>query len=330
MLRTIIWTLLAVGVGVLIALQTRLNGNLATTLGDPFVAAPILFGSGLVILLVVGLTSKARRDAIPSVVRAVREHRLSWWQVIGGVGGAALVYGQTFAAPVLGVALFMVALVAGQTIGGLVMDGLGIGPAGRQPASFTRVAGAVLVVVAVLVSVAGHLDAHFPVLLLAVPFACGVLVSYQQAVNGRVGAATSSFAGTIGNFVVGSAVLGLVLLVHALTTGLELHFEATRWHYYVGGVIGVIMIGFSVLAVAHLGVLRLSLTLVTGQLLGSFALDLLRPVPGSAVTVWTGVGLALALAAVALSSVRRGSRPVSAPAVEPPQSVVMSARDGAR
>lgn len=308
MLVTALWSLVAMGVGSLVAVQVRLNGELATVSGDPLTAAAVLFAMGLVILLLVGLTSRERRRAVPAVVAAVRDGRLRWWQVLGGVAGATFVGAQAVTSPALGVAMFMVAFVAGQTVGGLVVDGLGIGPAGRQRATGTRVAGAVLVVVSVLLSVAGELRGDVPVLLLVVPFACGLLMSAQQGVNGRVSVATTPFAATLCNFVVGIVLYAIVLAVHALTGGITADLAGSPWYAYLGGVIGLVFVAFAVVGVRHLGVLRMSLALVTGQLLGSLVLDLVWPAPGAAVTWWTVLALGLALAAVALAAVRPAPR----------------------
>ncbi len=65
----------------------------------------------------------------------------------------------------------------------------------------------------------------------------------------------------------------------------------------------------SALVVPVIGVLRLTLAAVAGQSAGALVLDVVSPAPGEAVTVGTVVGVALALAAVAVSgrsSVRPG------------------------
>ena len=60
-----------------------------------------------------------------------------------------LVLSQGLAAAALGVALFTVAVVAGQTISGLVLDRVGIGPGGRRPLTAARLVGALLALGAV-------------------------------------------------------------------------------------------------------------------------------------------------------------------------------------
>lgn len=61
----------------------------------------------------------------------------------------------------------------------------------------------------------------------------------------------------------------------------------------------------SAILVHYTGVLLLSMGIVSGQLIGALALDLLLPVSGSHVDVGTVLGICLALFAVAVASVER-------------------------
>jgi bacterial/archaeal transporter family-2 protein len=299
-----VWLLLAMVSGGLVAVQSRLNGELAQGMGDPYAAALISFGSGLAVMLP-GLLVASRRRADSSVVRAVREHRLKWWQVLGGCGGALLVLSQALTVTVLGVALFTVAVVAGQTTGGLVFDRKGLGPAGPQPLTGPRVTGALLILAAVAVSAADKITAGFPYWMLVLPLVAGVGVSWQQAVNGHVRVATSSApTATFTNFAVGAAALVTVVATHSLLVHPPRTF-ADHWYVYLGGAVGVVFIGVAVAAVHHLGVLILGLATITGQLLGSLALNLAFPRAGTEVTATTLVGIAVALAAVSIAALPR-------------------------
>ncbi|MFI8876724.1 hypothetical protein [Streptomyces sp. NPDC055243] len=62
----------------------------------------------------------------------------------------------------------------------------------------------------------------------------------------------------------------------------------------------------AVAAVQKLGVLLLGLCTITGQLVGSLALDLLLPHGDTQVTAATVAGVALALAAVAVAALSGG------------------------
>lgn len=302
--RAVTWTVLCVVVGVLMAVQARLNGELGTVIGSPLGAATSSFAGGLVLLAIAAIGSRRRMLAAGTLVRVVREGRLRWWHVLGGIGGGFFVVAQSFATPLLGVALLTIAVVAGQTIGGLTVDRIGLAPAGVQQLTMARVTGGVLVVLAVLISVAGRVGAGFEWWLLLLPVAAGLGVAFQQAINGRVRAATDIYTATVGNFVVGTLALAAAFGVSLALTGSSVDWLSAPWYLYLGGAIGVIGIGVSSAAVGSIGVLRLALSLVTGQLVGSLLLDLVFPAPTTVVTAWTFVGLAIAFLAIVLTSVR--------------------------
>ncbi len=102
-------------VGVLTAVQARINGQLGVRLDDGLVAAAISFGSGLLILIVavggapVG-PPRLRGARRPACVRA----RIPWWMLAGGAAGALTVATQGLAVGIIGVSLFTVGVVAGQ------------------------------------------------------------------------------------------------------------------------------------------------------------------------------------------------------------------------
>src|SRR5471030_2299616 len=112
--------LVAVGVvsGAGVATQSRINGQLGSLIQDGFAAALISFGSGLLIVLVALIFLPNGRKGIGRVATAIRQRDIPFWYVLGGAGGASLVLSQGLVAATLGVALFSVGIVAGQTIGG--------------------------------------------------------------------------------------------------------------------------------------------------------------------------------------------------------------------
>ncbi|MEJ1229893.1 MAG: DMT family transporter [Galbitalea sp.] len=77
--------------GASVALQSRINGQLGSDLGDGFVAALISFGSGLVIIALVLIVSRAGRAGIRTVGAAIRSGRLPWWHTAGGIAGGLFV-----------------------------------------------------------------------------------------------------------------------------------------------------------------------------------------------------------------------------------------------
>jgi transporter family-2 protein len=265
--------------GGLFALQTRVNGDLAERAGSPFWAALVSFGSGLIVLLaVVAAVPRLRRAA----ARAARD-RLPWWTYLGGLVGGSLVALSAVAVPRIGVATFTVGVVAGQAVGGLVVDRIGLGPGGPQPLSPWRIAGAVLAIVAVAILRLGHgregaVSGAVLLGLLAAAAVGGALASAQQALNGRIQRATGEglLAATV-NFSAGTV---LLLPAFAIAAGTG-HGPGTPWPpalwLYAGGLLGIAYIASSIWTVGTLGVLRLGLLLVAGQLAGGVVIDLASP-----------------------------------------------------
>ncbi len=299
-----------VGGGLLVT-QSRVNGRLTDVLAPGGAALP----TALVSLVVGGLATGTVLLAGGSA-RRVRQRlhaeRPPWWGFCGGIGGAALVTMSAVAVPEIGVALTSVFVVVGQTAGALVADRVGLGPSGRHALSPARLAGAVLAVLALALGASGRAGSAQlrPAVVVGVVLA-GVLVAGQQALNGRLVrhsgsasyAATVSFAGaSLVVLVLTLAAAGLGRLPHLLTGG-------PPW-VWIGGLGGATYISLSALAVPVLGVLRLSLASVAGQLAAGLALDLAVPTAGTDVTAGTYAAIGLTLAGLLVSgSAGRGRRP---------------------
>ena len=295
----------AILAGALLALQARINGALTTELGSAVVTALWSFTVGTTVLLVLGgLTGRWSR------ARALRGGGLQWWMWLGGLGGALLVGSSAAAVPKVGVAPVAVAVVAGATGGSLVVDALGLSPRGRQRLTLARAGGVALALAGLLVGAAGSGDVE--PLLLGVVALAGAATAVQAAANGHVQrvsgdavvAATVSFLG-------GTLALLLTTLGLALSDALpDLTWPPLSWRY-LGGFGGAAYITLAAATVGSLGVLRLTLCTVCGQLLGGLLIDALAPSadrPG----VRTLLGAALTVAAVVVAG-RRPRRDPSPP-----------------
>ncbi|MCU1600303.1 MAG: hypothetical protein JWO22_1012 [Frankiales bacterium] len=280
----------AVVSGGFVALQQRLNGELGADLHDPLLAAVVSFGSGLLLISVLVLR---RLDALSRLTQ------VPWWSRLGGLCGATLVAVGATAAPKIGIALLTVGLVSGTTVAALLVDRAGLGPGGSRPLTPGRLGGAALCLFAIGLSAREGLRAASP-LLIALVVLAGGLISLQQAVNGRVRAATDATVATFVNFIVGTTGLLLALTVKAVV--FDVH--ADRWPHepwlYFGGLIGCAFIAMAAVTVGTLGVLRLGLSTTAGQLIGGVLLDLDRGI--SAVTAVT---VGLTLVAVGISGLSR-------------------------
>ncbi|MFY0408821.1 DMT family transporter [Solicola sp. PLA-1-18] len=301
------------GAGALAAVQAGVNSDLAGALGSGpragATASVVSFGSGLVILSVVLLLAPRSRHRVEAVGRRVRRATVPLPILAGGLLGALLVAAQTLSVGVLGVSTFVVAFVAGQSLSGLAVDHVGLGPAGRQRVSPTRVVAAALSLVAVVLAsvekVAGSQAlTGGDVALLVLPFAAGVGFALQQAANGRLSAETDPWAAAWNNFLVGTVALAVLALV-TLTRPGDLRLPPPEPHLYVGGAIGVVVIGLSAALVKRHGVLTLSLCVIAGQVVMAQVLDALDPRTPVTALAATGAGLTLVGVAIALVGARR-------------------------
>ena len=304
---------LAVAAGLAIPVQGRINGALGARLNDGIAAAVVSFTTGLLVMIVVSLALPAGRRGVAQILPALRERRFPPVYVIAGGIGAFFVFAQSFTVGLLGVALFTVATVTGQTLSGLLVDRLGIGPAGKKSVTGIRVLGTVLTIAAVAWAVSPRFGGAggpggegadparllLPVLL---PVIAGFLMSFQQAMNGTATVHYGTpIAATLVNFIAGGTVLWTVWLVKLAVAGAGNSLPA-EWWFYLGGPMGCAFIGLGALLVRSLGVLVTGLGMIAGQLLGSLGLDLVFPAPGTVVALPTVLGTVLTLGAIVLAT----------------------------
>jgi transporter family-2 protein len=293
----------AIVFGAGVATQSRINGELGRALGDGYLAAVISFGGGLLILTIAMLFSRSGRTGFRSVTVAVREKRIPWFYVAGGAAGAFLVLSQGLTAAILGVALFTVAIVSGQTLSGLAIDRRGLGTMQPKKLTPTRVLGSALTLVAVAIAVSAQFTGDIPAWMLVMPFLAGIGIGWQQAVNGQVKiTADSALTATFINFLVGFTVLATAALIHGLIVGFP-SSAPSQWWLYLGGPIGVVFIAGAAIAVRTLGVLLLGLGTIAGQLVMSLVLDIVAPPEGHVVVATTVIGTVLTLVAVAIAAI---------------------------
>lgn len=293
--------------------QGRVNGQLGTYLGNGMQAATISFGTGLVIILIIAALLPSGRRGVRAIPGALRAKAFPWWYLFAGAIGAYFVFSQSLVVGIIGIAVFTVANVTGQTLGSMIVDGTGFGPGGKRPITGLRVVAVVLMLGAVVWAVSPQLGdavAHPGQLLLPMllPFTGGILNGFQTAMNGTQTQYYGTFVpATVFNFVAGFAVLAIALGIQAAVAGLGWNLPREPW-YYLGGACGVLFISLAAYLAKHLGVLLTSLGMIAGQLLGSLALDALWPTDNEGVRLATVLGSLLAIAAVALASVQPGAR----------------------
>jgi transporter family-2 protein len=295
---------------VALAVQGRVNGQLGHQLHDGLFAALISFSVGSVLLVAALPILPAARAGVGRLREALRTRALRPWQLLGGSCGAFLVTMQGITVPFLGVAVFTVAVVAGQIVCSLPVDRAGLGPGGPQPITLPRAVGASLAVIAVIISVSDHGSITNPGGLwwAVLPAVAGLGLAWQTAVNGQVRvAAANVVVPTVVNFLVGTSVLVLATVVDVIIRGWP-STPPDQWWLYLGGTLGIVAIGTAVTAVRVIGVLLLGMASVAGQLTGAVLLDVFVPTEGGALSVTSLVGIALTMVAVGIAAIRREPR----------------------
>jgi len=298
--------LLAALSGAMIALQARANGELSHRLDNGLQAALVSFGSGLIIIFVITLFNTEIKEGIKNLRQSVATKEIARWKLFAGALGGSFVAIQTQIVPLIGVAIYSVASIAGQTAMSLIVDRIGLTGGGKKLISPRRVLAAFLTVLAVIVSVWDRIDANnLSMLAVTAGGMAGAIVGIQRALNGQINEySKQSFTTSLLNFMTGTAFL-LVLIVAGLILGKNdlSPLPSGPWWIYTGGVIGVIYIAFTSTIVQHVGVLTFTLFSVGGQLVGSLIIDLVSPTEGVSVSAYLITGIVMTYAGVVAGGV---------------------------
>ena len=292
--------------GILIAMQARANGELSHRMGNPIEAALVSFGSGLLIISLISIFTPAIRNGMKNIKSAVKRKEIPIWTLFAGMLGGSFVAVQTQIVPIIGVAIYSVASIAGQTAASLIVDRIGLTGGGKKQITVRRVAAAGVTVLAVLVSVLDRMEAQ-NLSLFAVIFGCvaGAIVGVQRALNGQINESThQSFATSWLNFIMGTTFLFLFLAIGVLINRAEIvALPSGPWWMYMGGTIGVIYIAFTSTIVQYLGVLTFTLISVGGQLVGSLLIDLYSPTEGVQISAYLVTGIVMTYLGVIVGGV---------------------------
>ncbi|MEV7608109.1 DMT family transporter [Microbacterium sp. NPDC089320] len=298
----------AVAIGVMTAVQARINGVLGVEIDNGIAAGLVSFSVGLAGLAIVIACLPSARRGVGRLLSGIRERTIPFWMLLGGACGALTVSTQGITAGVLGVSLFTVGVVAGQTLHGLVLDRIGFGPAGVVAITPGRVLGGACALAAVGISLSGDVLATAPLWMLLLPFAAGVGIAWQAATNGRLAQRVQSpLAATFMSFIAGTIALLVAAGISIAARGLPDALPTEPW-LYLGGLLGAAYILLGAFIVAHTGVLLMGLGSVLGQLAASVVIDLVWPA-ASGPAPWQIVGMVVvAVASVVVALPRRRRR----------------------
>lgn len=141
---TLVLFLMALIVGALVPFQGGANAALGRALGHPLWAS---VGSLIVSLICILPALIALRVPMPDLGTAMAQPKWIW---IGGLVGIIYVTAATFLMPMMGAAGFMIAVIAGQLIGSLIIDRFGLMGLVPKPIDLWRALGAGLVLAGAL------------------------------------------------------------------------------------------------------------------------------------------------------------------------------------
>jgi transporter family-2 protein len=140
----IVLVLIALAAGAGLPLQAGINAAMGRHVGRPEWAAFVNFAVGIVAL---GAWLAALRLAPPPALAVARA---PWWAWTGGLLGAFYVSAVVLLTPRLGVAATLALSVAGQMVAALAIDHFGALGLELRPISGTKLLGAALLVVSVV------------------------------------------------------------------------------------------------------------------------------------------------------------------------------------
>ena len=290
----------------LIAFQARVNGELSHLLGNPIQAATVSFGSGLIVISVIALFNRHMRQGLIGIKKGIAEGGLKRWNLFAGMLGGIFVAIQTNTVTIIGVAVYSVASISGQTASSLIVDALGLAGGERKTITFRRIFASLITVLAVLVSVWDRIDANdLSLVPVALAGFAGAIVGIQRALNGKINIYSGQhWTTSLLNFIMGTTFLLLLTAILIPVGRYELQpLPSTPWWIYTGGVLGVIYIAYSASIVQQLGVLASTLLSVGGNLFGALLIDWLFPATGVKVSIWLVSGICLSFLGVIVGGV---------------------------
>jgi len=293
--------LLAAISGAMISVQARINGELSHRLNNGLEAALISFGTGFLVISLVTLFNPKIKAGLRKLRESVARKEIAKWKLLAGSLGGSFVALQTQIVPLVGVAIYTVASISGQTVMSLFIDRIGFTGGGKRLITKRRVSAVIITVVAVIVSVLDRIDSNtLSSLTVAVGCTAGLLVGFQRALNGQINEHTNQgFATSFMNFATGTIFLLTLVVVGVITGKTELTPlpQGPIW-IYMGGILGVIYISFASSIVQHLGVLTFTLFSVGGQLFSSLIIDIVAPTKGVSISFYLITGIVMTYAGV--------------------------------
>lgn len=100
----------------------------------------------------------------------------------------------------------------------------------------------------------------------------GGLIALQPPINAGLARATGGLPAAFVSFLIGTVVLGAIVVLSGKAGGLDSAFDA-RWYYLMGGILGAVYVTNALFAIDAIGVGGVAALTVGGQLIASLAID---------------------------------------------------------
>ncbi len=260
--------------GVAATLQAGISGQLARELNDGIMAALVSNIGGTIFTGLFLFNLNVRKQA-KKLFKAVVSGNFAKWQLLGGVAGAVYISTAASTVSIIGTGLFTVVLVASQNISGIIVDKFGFSSGTKRKITPKRSFAVIIGIFAVILSVSEFEGKILWIPIFAVVVA-GLAVTIQFALNGRVTKASNSQVSAFINFPM-SMLAVLITLIVMNIFGKNWNTWPEQWWLYSAGFLGAVVVFLAAATIRTLGVLLFGLASVAGQLITSFALDVLLP-----------------------------------------------------
>ena len=241
--------LLVIAGGMGLSVEAGLLGPLGEQVGDLWATFSI-FGVGAALTFLLMLFFSPRNS--PSFFAQPS------WQLLGGVLGPVYVVILTIATPVIGIAMTMIGILAGQVFKSLIIAGSIRNALSRWrsllPRLFSWRRGNVMTVIMIMLAVIG-----------------GATLSVQAAINGQLGSRVGVFKSAFLTFSVGALVTALLIFFFEPKQAVSL-MDVPKWQL-LGALCGVPYIVVMVLAVQRIGTAVATVAVILGQLAMSMLID---------------------------------------------------------
>lgn len=141
----LLWQVIAVLAGMMLAIQVAINGNLGMKLGSSVQSAFLSFVIGAVILLLINGCQKTWKN-----IALFKDKKAPVWIFSGGLFGALYIYFSAFLAPRIGTGSVVVFALLGQMTTSLIVDNFGLLGAVKRKITGIQIAGLVIMLAGVV------------------------------------------------------------------------------------------------------------------------------------------------------------------------------------